>query len=151
MRAIAVPATAKKASPIRTAVFRRIGAFGDGVVGESPRVDHRIIVQRSDESVASFWQSFQKSRPVSVVLERGTNLADGVIQALLKIYKRLRPPDLLGQFLARDHLAGSPNQHRQNLGGLRLELQGTPVATQVSIAAVEFKVRESDTFERLQL
>ena len=68
-----------------------------------------MIVHVSDEPVASLGQGLQKSRLIGVIRKRASNLPDGVIQALLKIYKGLGPPDLLRQFLARYYLPGAPD------------------------------------------
>jgi hypothetical protein len=59
---------------------------------------------------------------VRVVFQGRTDLPDGEVEAPLKIYERLRAPDLPGQLLSGDDLACPANQQNQDFGWLRLEL-----------------------------
>jgi len=87
---------------------------------------------RSNEAVAPLRERLQELRLLGVVFERGPNLPDRVIQPLLKIYKGLRAPDLLDQFLPSHDFASTTDQERQNLGWLRRQSQRSSIATKIT-------------------
>ena len=55
------------------------------------------------------------------------NLPDGEVQSLLKIYERLRAPDLSSEFLPGNHFSCPAYQKHKNFCRLGLELQGSSV------------------------
>lgn len=62
------------------------------------------------------------ARLVWIVLEYLANLADGAVDAVLGIDKKLIAPDLLGNLLAGRKLAFLLDQNEQDLQGSALEL-----------------------------
>jgi hypothetical protein len=106
------------------------------------------ILNLGNEAITAFGQGFQKARVVGVVFQGGANLSNCEVETLLKIYEGFRTPDLLGQFLACNHFPWAADQQPQDFGRLWLKFQRSPIPSQFSVAAVQFKSAEANTSGR---
>src|SRR5215467_6716399 len=64
----------------------------------------RNAVHLPDESVAKLGQGFDVARRVCRVAQDVTNLLDGIVQAMLKVYECVRRPESPVKFLTSDKL-----------------------------------------------
>jgi hypothetical protein len=67
-----------------------------------------------------------------------------VLRPWIEFDEGVRRPHGLLQFLARDDLAGPPQQYGQNLERLLLELHHAPLFAQFSSAQIGFEQAEAD-------
>jgi hypothetical protein len=104
----------------------------------------RPYVDWPDEPVTSPWQGFHKARIVGRIAQRLPNFVDRLIQASVEVHEGISRPNRLLQILPRHHLARMPQQHRQDLKRLFLQLDLQPVLAQFASLEVEFESPEAD-------
>ncbi len=78
-------------------------------------------------------------RSLRLVTQHRANLSNAVVQTLFKIDKGLIAPEFLAQLFPRDNLSCPPNQHRQNLEGLRLNPYNCARPAQLLRLRVQFE------------
>ena len=76
-----------------------------------------------DEAVTQSWKRFDVARSERRIAKCGANFFYGCIQAVLKIDKRLRRPELFAQHFAADDVTGAVQKQIEDLKGLRPDLQ----------------------------
>jgi hypothetical protein len=71
------------------------------------------VSDRRDESVAASRQGFEITRAVRVVVQRGPNLADAEVHALVEIDERVGTPHGAANLIGGDELPGPFDQQGQ--------------------------------------
>jgi hypothetical protein len=89
-----------------------------------------------DESVSALGQRLNESR---VVAKGSPNLRQAIRQTAIEIDMRLRAPNVLAQFLARDEFARTRKKYDQYSRGLPFERQWPPVLLQLAGIDVEIE------------
>src|ERR1700757_162274 len=74
----------------------------------------RSAVDLANESVSKLWQGFDVARRVCRVAQDVTNLLDGIVQAMLKVYECVRRPESPVKFLTSDKLPRMIQQRLQD-------------------------------------
>jgi hypothetical protein len=77
--------------------------------------------------VAASREGLDKPRRSSRIIQRLAQAIDGVVQTVVEIYKGVRRPKSLPQFLARNYSSGTLQHHGQDLKRLLLKLDSDPV------------------------
>src|SRR5258708_36227251 len=93
----------------------------------------------SDESVAAAGQRLDIARVLCSIAKSLAQPVDGVVQTVIKINERVVRPELLAEFIACDHVAGTFQQHGQNLKRLILQPDSSAVLEEFSCAEIDFK------------
>jgi hypothetical protein len=79
-----------------------------------------------------------------VVAQRGPDLLDAEVQALVEVDVGVAAPDLLAQLFARDQLARARGQQRQHLERLLLDLDRQAALAQLARAQVKLELTEAE-------
>ena len=91
-----------------------------------------------DEAISEFGKSLEEARLFDIVFQGGANLADGEVQAMLKIDKGLRSPNTFGKFRPAYDVARARNEQNQDFGGLGLQFDADSIVAEFS--GVEIKL-----------
>src|SRR6266849_888652 len=89
-----------------------------------------------DVAVTATGQRLDESRRISGIVQRLTQAVDGVVQTVIEINERVVRPEHLAEFIARDHVSGMFQQHRQNLKRLILQPDSSAVLEEFSCAEI---------------
>src|ERR1700751_6154096 len=89
--------------------------------GFLPSGGFRTILNLSDEAITALRQSLDKPGLLGVVSEGFPELLDRVVEAAVKIHKRVGGPDASQQLFPGHHLTRMLQQDSQNLKWLFLE------------------------------
>jgi hypothetical protein len=96
-------------------------------------------MHRSQESVAVARDGFDIPGIFCRIAQSRTQLGHRLVQAAVKIHKRVRRPKPLAQFVSSHNFAGMIQQQAQNLEGLLLELDPNAAFAQLSGPFIYFE------------
>ena len=66
-----------------------------------------------NETIAAFGQGLDETGSVGRIAKRFPKLVDGLVQAVVKVNKRICGPKFIAKFLAGDDLAGALDEESQ--------------------------------------
>src|SRR5713101_9603940 len=95
-----------------------------------------------DEPVALAQGGFHKERVFGVVIQRRTDFANGIIDAVLGIEEEVLPPDLLDDFFSLDQVTLVFSQQDQQLHGLALQTEAMASTTELEAIGIELVIPE---------
>jgi hypothetical protein len=98
----------------------------------------------SNESIASLGQGLNDARSIGRIAQRFAQALDCVIESVVKIYKRIRRPDLALQFLPSDHLARLFQKSLEDLERLLLQFDSNALLAHFARAQVHLEVVEPE-------
>src|SRR5271155_4263827 len=106
------------------------------------RVANRGCVRRFDlrkEAVAAPSNGFHKAWTLGRISERVTDFVYCLIQPVIEIHESVCGPELFLQLLARYHLAGTLQEHREELEGLFLQPDAQAMFAQFPSAKIHLE------------
>src|SRR5439155_18557158 len=83
-------------------------------------------MHRGNEAVAAPGAGLDVARRFGMIVERGTDLLDAGVQAVLEVNEGFLAPNLLPELLPSDQLAGAPGEQDEDFGGLGGEVDIHP-------------------------
>src|SRR5579862_9851576 len=95
------------------------------------------------ESVAPPGNRFDETRLVGGIPQGIANLADRLVEAMVKINDRVRPK-VLAHFLACDHLPGPLQQHREQAKRLLLQADAPSLLGKLATGQIRFEGAEPE-------
>jgi hypothetical protein len=93
----------------------------------------------SEEAVAATTDSFNEAGTLGGVAEGLTDFADRLVEPVVEIHERVRGPEFLLKFLAKDDPAGVLKQHRQDLEGLLLKPNSEAALAQFASTTIQLE------------
>jgi hypothetical protein len=101
-----------------------------------------VGVHRRDKSITSPRHSLHKPGVFCGISKSLADFVNGLVEALIEVYERVRRPDLLPQLFSSDDLSGMLEQGANDLERLVLEFDLDTVLPQLTRAAVDFEYTE---------
>jgi hypothetical protein len=101
-------------------------------------------MNRSDQSIAMPWQSFDISRVLDVVCKGLAQFIDSGINTVFEVNEGVGGPEILPDLFSSDHFAGALQERRKNLEWPLLKLDLFPVAPQLTAAKISFEISDAE-------
>ena len=103
-------------------------------------------VHGSDKAISAPRQSLDEARTLGVVIQRRPQSLHGIVEALLEVHERVGGPQFLLQLFSADDLAGTLQQHGQDLH--RLALQSDLHSLFVKFSGPQIKLEDPEAGDR---
>ena len=71
-------------------------------------------IKAADEAITPLGHGFDEAWLLGGITQGLAQPGDGAVQAMIEVNKRVRGPQVLAQFIPRDHFPGPLQQQRQN-------------------------------------
>ena len=97
----------------------------------------------SDEAIAAAGEGFDEARVAGGVAEGFADAIDGGVDAVFVVDEGAIGPELAGDLFAGEELAGPFEEQKQDLEGLRVELDADALAAKLAGGGVGFECAEA--------
>ena len=101
-------------------------------------VNRFVNLHRGDEAIAKPWQRLNVTRLCGGFVEDGAKFADRGVEAMLKIYERVRGPELAAKLFPGHYVARPAQQQVQYLQRLRANLKLYAMFVEFTAAGARF-------------